>query len=303
MKRIWGAVGAAAMLAAGPVAARASDDCPVARPADGDLTAFAGHYFPAANDAATDALILCLGHPDPAVRDDFAFALWSAGLRGKHLQPDGMRHAAQRLTAILAAPDGAAPADKAGFRRPFAALALSEVARADRIEPFLTEAELHDLAATGATYLRGVTDYRGFVAGEGWRHGIAHGADLAMQLALNPRLARADADLLLGAIAAQVAPTGAHAYVHGEARRLARPLLFLAKRADIDDAAWAAWFQALHPGDTPRWKAPYASAEGLAAVHNSSAFGDAVYVAASESQDPQVRRLAPLAAGLLKALP
>lgn len=298
MKRIWAAIGAAAMLAAMPAAAKTADSCAVARPADGDLKAFAAIHFPAANDTAIDALIACLGDPDPAVRDDFAFALWTQGLRGKHLKPDGLRHATRRLTAILAAPD-----DTAGFHRPFAALALSEVARADRVEPFLSEAELNALAATGATYLRGVSDYRGFIAGEGWRHGIAHGADLAMQLALNPRLARADADLLLGAIAAQVAPSGTHAYVHGEARRLARPLLFLAKRADIDDAAWAAWFQALHPGDAPRWKAPYASAEGLAAVHNSSAFGDAVYVAASESQDPQVRRLAPLAAGLLKALP
>ena len=298
MKRIWAAIGAAAMLAAMPAAAKTADSCAVARPADGELKAFAAIHFPAANDTAIDALIACLGDPDPAVRDDFAFALWTQGLRGKHLKPDGLRHATRRLTAILAAPD-----DTAGFHRPFAALALSEVARADRVEPFLSEAELNALAATGATYLRGVSDYRGFIAGEGWRHGIAHGADLAMQLALNPRLARADADLLLGAIAAQVAPSGTHAYVHGEARRLARPLLFLAKRADIDDAAWAAWFQALHPGDAPRWKAPYASAEGLAAVHNSSAFGDAVYVAASESQDPQVRRLAPLAAGLLKALP
>jgi len=298
MKRIWGAVGTAALLAAMPAAAQDGATCAVERPADGDLKAFAGRYFAAADRAAIDTLIACLGDPDPAVRDDFAFALWTQGLRGKHLKPDGLRHAAERLTAILAAPE-----DKAGFHRPFAALALSEVARADRVESFLTEAELHALAATGATYLRGVTDYRGFVAGEGWRHGIAHGADLLMQLSLNPRLTRADADLLLGAIAAQVAPAGSHAYVHGEARRLARPLLFLAKRPDIDDAAWAAWFQSLHPGDTPRWKAPYASAEGLAAVHNSSAFGDAIYVAASESQDPQVRRLAPLAAGLLKALP
>ncbi len=297
MKRISGAVGAAMLLTALPGAAKANDACAVARPDDGDLKAFAGRYFMAADHAAIDALIACLDNPDPAVRDDFAFALWAQGLRGKHLNADGLRHAKQRLTAVLAAPD-----DPAGFRRPFAVLALSEVARADRVEPFLTEAELHALAATGATYLRGVADYRGFVEGQGWRHGVAHGADLLMQLALNPRLARADADLLLGAIAAQVAPPGSHAYVHGEARRLAR-LLFLAKRPDIDDAAWAAWFKTLHPGDAPRWKAPHSSTEGLAAVHNITAFADAVYVTASESQDPQVRRLAPLAAGLLKALP
>lgn len=298
MKRIWAALGGTVLMTALPGAANANEACAVARPDDGDLKAFAARYFVAADNAAIDALIACLDNPDSAIRDDFAFALWTQALRGKHLKPDGLRYAMQRLTAILAAPD-----DSAGFRRPFAVLALSEVARADRVEPFLTETELHGLAATGATYLRGVTDYRGFVEGEGWRHGVAHGADLLMQLALNPRLARADADLLLGAIAAQVAPPGSHAYVHGEARRLARPLLFLARRPDIDDAAWSAWFQTLHPGDAPRWKAPHSSTEGLAAVHNITAFADAVYVAASESQDPQVRRLAPLAIALLKALP
>lgn len=279
-------------------AAQSAPGCVVARPAGGDLKAYAATYFPKASLADLDALAACLGDPDPAVRDNFAFTLWSEGLRGRHLAADQMRYVLARLSAIVAGPD-----DAAGFQKPFAALALSEVARADRVAPYLSEAELHALAGSGAAYLRGVTDYRGFVAGEGWRHGVAHGADLLMQLALNPRLARADADLLLAAIAAQVAPAASPSYVHGEARRLARPVLFLAKRSDIDDAAWAAWFQALHPDDAPRWKAPYASAAGLAAVHNSSAFGDAIYVAASESQDPQVRRLAPLAAGLLKSLP
>lgn len=298
MMRI-GVLAAAAILASMPAhAAEQRPNCHVARPAGDDLAAFAVTFFSKASLADLDALAACLGDPDPAVRDDFAFTLWSEGLRGRHLTDAQMRHALAELTAIASGPD-----DAGGFRRPFAALALSEVARADRVEPFLTEAELHTLAVSGAIYLRGVADYRGFVAGEGWRHGVAHGADLLMQLALNPRLARADADLLLSAIAAQVAPDGSHAYVHGEARRLARPVLFLARRADIDDAAWAAWFRTLHPDDAPHWKTPYASAAGLTAVHNSSAFGDAVYVAAGESQDPQVRRLAPLAAGLLKALP
>ena len=293
-----GMAAVAAMLVLPAQAAQSAPGCVVARPAGGDVKAYAATFFPKASLADLDALVACLGDPNPAVRDDFAFTLWSEGLRGRHLAAGHMRHVLARLSAIVAGPD-----DAAGFQKPFAALALSEVARADRVAPYLSEAELHALAGSGAAYLRGVADYRGFVAGEGWRHGIAHGADLLMQLAFNPRLARADADLLLAAIAAQVAPAASPSYVHGEARRLARPVLFLAKRSDIDDAAWAAWFQSLHPDDGPRWKTPYTSAAGLAAVHNSSAFGDALYVAASESQDPQVRRLAPLAAGLLKALP
>ena len=294
----WFAVLAAvALMLTVPAAGEGKDVCTVARPV-GELKSHAASFFPKASDADLDALAACLGDPDPAMRDDFAFTLWSEGLRGKYLTPVQMRYTLGLLTRMVAAPD-----DAAGFRRPFAALALSEIARADRVTAFLTDAELHALAETGATYLRGVQDYRGFIAGEGWRHGVAHGADVMLQLALNPRLSRADADLILGAVAAQVAPPGSHAYVHGEARRLARPILFLAKRTDIDDAAWAAWFQSLHPDNAPRWQAPYTSEAGLAAVHNSSAFGDAIYVAASESQDAQVRRLAPLAAGLLKALP
>ncbi|WP_447757862.1 DUF2785 domain-containing protein [Sphingopyxis fribergensis] len=294
-----GMLAAAAMLALPAAhAAEPAPGCMVARPATGDPKAYAATFFPKASLADLDALAACLGDPDPAVRDDFAFTVWSEGLRGRQLSDAQMRQALAILTKMAAGPD-----DAGGFRRPFAALALSEVARADRIEPFLTEAELHGLAASGAAYLRGVTDYRGFVPGEGWRHGVAHGADLLMQLALNPRLSRADADLLLGAITVQVAPAASPYYHHGESGRLARPVLFLAKRADIDDAAWAAWFKAFHPDADTRWKEAYSSDAGLAAVHNLTAFANALYVTAAETQDPQVKRLAPLAVELLKAIP
>lgn len=298
MNRIWGALGTAAMLAIAAPAAIGAERCIIEWPADANMKAFAERYFPSAGNAETDALIACLGDPDPAVRDAFAFTLWSDGLRGKQVTPDQMRYAAVRLRDILARTD-----EPAGFHRPFAALALSEVARADRVEPFLTGAELHELAASGAAYLRGVTDYRGFVAGEGWRHGVAHGADLLMQLAMNPRLSRDDAGLLLAAIAAQVAPRASPFYIHGEPARLTRPLLFLARRGDIDDAAWATWFQSLHPDTDARWQAPYGSDAGLAAVHNSTAFASAIYAASAESQDPQIRRLAPLARAMLRSMP
>lgn len=291
---------AVAALSVGPVAhsADAAPTCVVAQPATGDLKAYAATFFAKASLADLDALATCLGDPDPAVRDDFAFTLWSEGLRGQHLTIAQMRHALARLTATTAGPD-----DARGFRRSFAALTLSEIARADRIKPLLTDDELHHLTGSAAAYLRGVTDYRGFTAGEGWRHGVAHGGDLAMQLALNPRLSRADAGALLGALAAQAAPAGAIYYHHGEPGRLARPILFLAKRADIDDAAWTAWFNTLHPDASPRWQQAYRSDAGLAAVHNMTGFANAIYVTAAEAQDPQVRRLAPLAVELLKALP
>ena len=288
-----------ALATAAPVAAsEAGVRCAVARPADADLKSHSASFFAKAHPADLDALAACLGDADPAVRDGFAYSLWSEGLRGKHLGVEQMRYSLRRLTAMVEA-----PADAGGFRQPFVALVLAEVARSDRIATWMTDAELHALAETGAAYLRGVTDYRGFMPGEGWRHGVAHGADLALQLALNRRLSRSDADLLLGAIAAQVAPAAAPYYHHGEATRLARPALFLARRDDIDDAAWATWFRTLHPDAGTRWKDAYANDAGLAALHNSTAFAQAVYVGAAESSNPQIRRLAPLAIEMLKALP
>lgn len=290
----------AAIAAAMPVAAaeKSAPDCVVARPAAGDLKSYAAAFFPKAGLVDLEALAHCLGDSDPAVRDGFAFTLWSEGLRGRYLDATQMRQSLALLTEMATGPE-----DAERFRRPFAVLVLSEVARADRIEAWMTGAELHALAVTAATYLRGVNDYRGFVPGEGWRHGVAHGSDLALQLALNPRLTRADADLLLGALAAQVAPAASPYYHHGEPSRLARPVLFLAKRADIDDAAWAAWFKALHPDGSARWKDAYSGEAGLAAVHDTTAFANAIYVSAAEAQDPRIRRLAPLAVELLKALP
>ena len=289
----------AALLSISSVAAaQTADGCDMDWPDDHSYQEYAARYFSGADAAAIDRLLACLADPNPEIRDEGAFTLWSMGLRSRSLSPALMRYANARLQATMVQPD-----DAAGFRRPFAALALSEIARADRVEAFLTDAERHGLARAAAAYLRGVTGYRGFTAGEGWRHGIAHGADLMLQLALNPRLTRSDADLLLGAIAAQVAPSAPVSYVHGEPGRLARPVLYLAKRADIDDVAWAAWFKALHPDGSSRWKNAYADEAGLAAVHNTTAFAQAVYVSAAETQDAQVKRLAPLALDLLKALP
>ena len=118
-----GLAAAAAMLALPAQAAQSAPGCVVARPAGGDLKAYSATFFPAASSADLDALAACLGDPDPAVRDDFAFTLWSEGLRGRHLADGQMRHVLARLSAIIAGPE-----DAAGFQKPFAALALSEVA-------------------------------------------------------------------------------------------------------------------------------------------------------------------------------
>jgi hypothetical protein len=140
----------------------------------------------AARNAFALALVPCLSSPDPDLRDGVAFEALSALLRGRALNVATMSALADILAPML---EG--PASK-GFARPFAALALSEVARADRIEAFMTTEARAGLLAAATRYMPGIRDYRGFDEKEGWRHGVAHGADLLLQLALGQGRTYAD---------------------------------------------------------------------------------------------------------------
>ena len=139
----------------------------------------AGFVTDDADTAAWD-LAACLASPDPDLRDGIGYEGLTALLRRGDVSDAVRLRLSARLGSQLSA------ADAAGVTAPFSALALSEVARTDRVDPFLTDAARADLVEAAAAYLESVSDYRGFDDSEGWRHGVAHGADLAMQLALNP---------------------------------------------------------------------------------------------------------------------
>lgn len=243
---------------------------------------------PERRPALAVSLLPCLAAPDPELRDQVAFEAISAWLRAGSLAPAELRALRARLEAMLDAPD------PDGVAHPFAALALAEVARTDRIAPWMTDAERSAMVARAAEYLRGVRDYRGFDPGVGWRHGVAHGADWLMQLALDPALSEDDIRRILPAVASQVAPD--HAYVFGEPERLLRPVLVLAGRGAIPREALSAWFLAL----PQRLGAPAGQAwrdpAWLARRHDLVAFLDAAYVAIATSDDAVLRALLPAVA-------
>jgi len=241
-------------------------------------------------------LLDCLSNPDPALRDGLAFEQISSWARAGALEPATLQAMRRRLLPALRS------ADEAGFLAPFAALVLSEVARVDRLSPFLSAAERDDLLQQAGVFLAGVTDRRGFDARDGWRHSVAHGADLLMQLSLNPALDAAQQHRILDAVATQILADGRHAYLFGEGQRLARPALFAALRSKLDAQAWAAWLQsALAPLGPPD---AALDAARLARLHNAREFLWPLYFSIAELKDEAARaRLLPAVAQALKSLP
>jgi hypothetical protein len=281
----------------------ASATCPPAGYDAAALQALKAREFALADAEARETLALalleCLGEPDPALRDGVAYEALSTWMRKRQLAPPTLAVLRERLLPMLV------EADPRGFRRPFAALVLSEVARTDRMQPWLDDAGRDELVQAAATYLEGVRDYRGFIDGEGWRHGVAHGADFAMQLALNPAVDGDQLDRLRDALASQVAPSSAPPYIHGEPMRLARPVLFIARRGMHDAAAWQAWLQRVaSPTPLPDWNAALGSEAGQARRHNLTGFLSMLYLLAHEQEDGAARdRLLPGLRNALKEMP
>jgi hypothetical protein len=249
----------------------------------------------AARNALARALTACLGDPDPAMRDGIAYEGLQAWMRGRALSAETLSALDADLQAKLTAPDAQ------GFQRPFAALVLAEVARSDRIGAWMNETQRAQLVDASVSYLASIRDYRGFTAGEGYRHAVAHAGDLMLQLTLNPNVDRTQLARIRDAIASQLAPAG-HYYVHGEPERLARPILYMAQRDVFSEAEWTAWFTAL-AGEEASWAEWYLSDAGLARRHNLTQFMSTIYLNASISGDESFAPLLPGAEAAIRVLP
>jgi hypothetical protein len=297
LRRIARACAAALLLGASVIASAA---CPPAATTKASLQALKAADWSVADDTRRQALAIaladCLASPDPVLRDGLAFEALSYWMRARLLAPTTL----QTLRLALLPQLRPEAVDAAGFRQPFAALALSELARVDRLEPYLSSEERAGLVRAATAYLASVRDYRGFDAKEGWRHGVAHASDLLLQLAINPAVDKSQLAAILAAIAGQAMPPGDHFYVYGEGERLARPVFETGRRGVFSSDEWSAWFAALSAAQ-PRADPPTQAT--LAARHDLAQFLRALYASLRENGTPDMQaRMLPGLTTALKAL-
>jgi len=280
------------------------ETCPPAPLSRDGLAELKEGGFAVADAAARDSLALellgCLGNPDPSLRDGIAFEGLSTWMRAGQISSET---ASAVLDSLLPRIAPTYP-DPDGFDRPFSALVLAEVARMDRIDPFLAPERRRALVEAAADFLSSVHDYRGFDEHAGWRHGVAHGADLVMQLALNPGIDRSDLVRLLDALATQVAPPGEHFYVYGEPERLARAVFWLASRDLVSEAHWGAWLARItDPAPLRSWDEAFQSQAGLAKRHDTASFLLALHLLVSEDASASTANLVPGLEDAIRRIP
>lgn len=244
------------LLPSGPVAAAAMEAAPPERGKE-FWRAIVKADFAVPDGASPYELIVeltsYLGSPDPELRDDFAYSIPAAWIfRDRKLSAGELDSLRRRLQSNLMAGIGSS-GDETVLLRSFSALDLSVVAALDNEAPFLDEKGFGELLDAALDYLARERDLRGWVAGSGWHHSVAHTADLLKFLARSRHLKAADARRLLTAIGEKLGATEA-VLVWGEDERLARAVLALARRPELPPQLFASWVEARRAEWERAWK-------------------------------------------------
>jgi len=226
-------------------------------------------------------LLNCLASPDPTIRDGIAFEALSHWMRNEDLNTSTYKQMFNELIKVLTVQVD----DEQGVYQPFAVLVLAELARVDRKSPYLSMLQRELLVNSASKHLTDVRDYRGFDSKVGWRHDVAHSADLLLQLSLNNNINKAQLDVILKALASQVSPFE-HFYIYGEAKRLALPVAYVFLRNQHTVKEWENWLSSvISPSPFSSWQDMYDSQAGLAKQHNTQAFLQTFYITIKGSKN------------------
>lgn len=247
--------------------------------------------------ALAKQLLFCLASSDPQFRDGIAFKALSQWLRADSFSPSVYQAMFTSLINILKGE----VIDELGVYQPFVALVLSEVVRVDRVSPYLDNEQRQEVVDVISDYYRSIKDYRGFDENIGWRHSVAHSADVMLQLALNPKINKAQLDKMLHVLAKQINADGEHFYIYGEPKRIAMAVVYILLRKQHSVAEWENWLMDVSSHQPlSGWGDAYQSQLGLAKLHNTQRFLTVFYALIKASKNQTLIDLVPALEQALK---
>jgi hypothetical protein len=231
-----------------------------------------GEFAVPAGETAIGLLVemnALLASPDPVLRDEVAYSAAAAWIMGKRqVAPDDLRRLVTLWTANLDDGLGEVGDDRI-LKRSFSALCLSLIAAREVATPFLTAEEVERLFARLLDYFVRERDTRGFVAGRGWLHSVAHTADAFKFLARGSQWTPAQSARLLDAVRIKLEASDA-VFVWGDQERLGAALHAVVRRPDADAAGFDAWLTRWVEAHTALWKqGPQIEPQRFARVENA----------------------------------
>lgn len=126
------------------------------------------------------------------------------------------------------------------FTRSFSALWLPPILIAHREKAFLSREAILESHTKLLRFLLEEKDRRGFVAGKGWAHAIAHAADALDDLAQCAEVGEKELREMLPVICATMCMPD-FVYAHGEDERMVTPVLAIIRRNLLTDDVFEQW--------------------------------------------------------------
>jgi hypothetical protein len=169
-----------------------------------------------------------LGSTDPQLRDGTAYpalATWT----DRGVYDDLLAGLGDGMAAGLAVGLGEQGTDSV-FRRSFSVLILGECIARDNNAALLPAGKILEWGDRVATWYLRERDLRGFVAGKGWAHAVAHGADAIAALAESPHLGTNELTVMLDVLGDRLTLPVEELFTAGEPDRIAFATMAILRR-------------------------------------------------------------------------
>jgi Protein of unknown function (DUF2785) len=189
----------------------------------------------------TDELLDYLGSPDADLRDNIANAILSRWITiHNYHTPQQLQQMTQWLTQQLSKDIGSRDSDSV-FLRSYSALILSLVMYRNSRESFFSEVEVNLVLHAAKDYLLNEQDRRAYIGGKGWANAMANTCDLLRFVVYADSLSPADLQVVMNTVGAKVMQATEEAFTHDEEDRLAKIILTIMSRDELDTFDYVDW--------------------------------------------------------------
>jgi len=188
----------------------------------------------------TNEMLTQIGDPNPKLRDDLIYTVFSKLLMNKSYSNEQLKTIANVILDDNHLFNDLNGASTSVYTRTFSVLILAPIIYLHRQELIFTESELRVIYQEVLRYFNSEQDLHGYTKEYGWAHSVAHTADVIDEFALCHELHKSDLEDILKAVQNKVA-VGSYIYCHGEDDRLTIAIMSVLSRELLSEEELINW--------------------------------------------------------------